>query len=94
MTQMLRRHGFARACVCCAEPIAPASPARRNFLTGGVAALGLSALGTAGAVTTKPATAQAAKTRIDVHHNFLPKFHADAMAAPGRRAGSLPKWSP
>jgi 6-methylsalicylate decarboxylase len=98
MTQMLRRHRFARACVCCAEPVAPASPARRNFLSGGVAALGLGAL-SAGAGNTKPAaaqaaTAQAAKTRIDVHHHFVPKFHADAMAAPGRRAGALPKWSP
>ena len=100
MTQMLRWHGFARACVCCADPVAPPSPARRNFLKGGVAALGLGALATAGAVATKPAAAQAAtapaaKTRIDVHHHFLPKFHIDAMMAPGRRAGGPPpKWSP
>ena len=40
--------------------------------------------------------APAAKTRIDVHHHFLPQFHVDAMmAAPGRRAaGSPPRWSP
>src|SRR6266540_2886232 len=43
-----------------------------------------------------PAAAQtSAKTRIDVHHHFLPKFHVDAMMAPGRRAsGPPPKWSP
>src|SRR5262249_34287734 len=93
MTQMLRRHGFARACVCCSAPVAPASPARRNFLTGGLAALGLGAVGAASAVSA-PAVAQAAKTRIDVHHHFHPKFHVDAMMAPGRRAGAPPpKWS-
>jgi predicted TIM-barrel fold metal-dependent hydrolase len=41
-----------------------------------------------------PAAAQtSAKTRIDVHHHFLPKFHVDAMMAPGRRAAAPPKWS-
>jgi len=41
------------------------------------------------------AAAQDAKTRIDVHHHFIPQFHVDAMTAPGRRAtGPPPKWSP
>jgi predicted TIM-barrel fold metal-dependent hydrolase len=43
----------------------------------------------------QPAAAQAPRTRIDVHHHFLPQFHADAMMEPGRRAsGPPPKWSP
>jgi predicted TIM-barrel fold metal-dependent hydrolase len=37
----------------------------------------------------------AGRTRIDVHHHFLPSFHVDAMMAPGRRMGAAPpKWSP
>ncbi|HEX2352962.1 MAG TPA: amidohydrolase family protein [Xanthobacteraceae bacterium] len=56
----------------------------------GAAALGL--LPAIGRLT--PAAAQtSAKTRIDVHHHFLPKFHVDAMMAPGRRAAAPPKWS-
>jgi 6-methylsalicylate decarboxylase len=37
----------------------------------------------------------AERTRVDVHHHFLPSFHVDAMMASGRRmAGAPPKWSP
>jgi predicted TIM-barrel fold metal-dependent hydrolase len=88
------RRGFSRTCVCCGPTVLPASPARRNFLAGGVAALGLGAF--AATVGRMPAKAQAAaaKTRIDVHHHFIPQFHADAMMAPGRRAAPLPKWAP
>ena len=70
-------------------------PARRNFLAGGVAALGLGALAaTVGRVPAK-AQAPAARTRIDVHHHFIPQFHVDAMMLPGRRAGPAPpKWTP
>jgi predicted TIM-barrel fold metal-dependent hydrolase len=54
-------------------------------------------LGAAAAATrARPAAAQptAAKTRIDVHHHFVPPFHVDAMMAPGRRTGPPPpKWS-
>ena len=40
------------------------------------------------------AIAQTPRTRIDVHHHFIPPFHVDAMMAPGRRVGgALPKWS-
>jgi 6-methylsalicylate decarboxylase len=95
MSQMLRRHRFSRACVCCREPVAPQNPARRNFLAGGAAALGLGALGAASTGGAKSAAAQAGRTRIDVHHHFLPKFHVDAMTRPGRRAGGPPPpWSP
>ena len=42
----------------------------------------------------RSSTAQTApaKTRIDVHHHYLPPVQAEAMA--GKRAGGLPKWTP
>jgi 6-methylsalicylate decarboxylase len=102
-----RRQSFGkpfRSCWCCAPaslPVtSPASPARRNFLAGGAAALSRGALalgGAAAATRMQPAAAQvaASKTRIDVHHHFVPPFHVDAMMAPGRRTGPPPpKWSP
>jgi 6-methylsalicylate decarboxylase len=82
-------HGAFRACRCCDAAIAPANPARRNFLAGGIAAVGL------GASMAAPAAAQTApaKTRIDVHHHYVPAIQAEAMA--GKRAGGgLPKWTP
>ena len=88
------RRRFFRGCLCC-EPSAPlASPARRNFLAGGVAALGLGATGLS-AIGRTPAAAQApaAKTRIDVHHHYIPPFHADALAS-RRSGGRPPQWSP
>ncbi len=90
-----RRKFFAR-CTCCSPASAsPASPARRNFLAGGVAALGVGAAASLGRVLPAAAQAGAAKTRIDVHHHFIPQFHVDAMSAPGRRAGPPPpKWTP
>ena len=82
---------FFSICGCCA----PTNATRRNFLAGGAAALAFSA---APSITTGvgPAAALApAKARIDVHHHFIPKFHADAMTAAGRRAGGRPPaWSP
>jgi predicted TIM-barrel fold metal-dependent hydrolase len=88
------RRKFFRTCRCCQPSPWPANRARRNFLAGGAAALGLGTLPVAGRMT--PAAAQTpAKTRIDVHHHFVPQFHVDAMMAPGRRAGPPPpKWSP
>jgi 6-methylsalicylate decarboxylase len=88
MSANCKRRTFLR-CTCCEPPRAPANAARRGFLAG-AAALGL--LPAIGRPT--PAAAQtSAKTRIDVHHHFLPKFHVDAMMAPGRRAAAPPKWS-
>ena len=58
---------------------------RRQFIAGGIAALGL---GTAGAPA---ARAQPAKTKIDVHHHFLPPEHREALA---KHKGGSPKWSP
>ena len=63
----------------------PQSPARRNFLAGGIAALGLGA-------TAAPALAQApaVKTRIDVHHHFVSPAQGEAKKQAG---SSPPKWT-
>jgi 6-methylsalicylate decarboxylase len=84
------RRKFFRSCSCCERAAAPASPARRHFLAGGIAALGLGA-----AEVATPAAAQTppARTRIDVHHHYVPPVHADVMAA-HRSGGRPPKWSP
>src|SRR5262249_34518215 len=89
------RRKFFSTCRCCQDAPTPTSYARRNFLTGGAAALGVGAMATIGRATPAAAQAPAAKTRVDVHHHFIPQFHVDAMMAPGRRAGPPPpKWSP
>src|ERR1700724_3935146 len=79
------RHSAFRLCACCQPMALPANPARRNFLAGGLAALGLGA-------SAVPASAQAApeKTRIDVHHHYVPPVQGEAMAKHG---GQAPKWS-
>jgi predicted TIM-barrel fold metal-dependent hydrolase len=81
-------HGLFRGCACCAPAPRPAQPARRKFLAGGIAALGL------GAAAVRPAIAQApaAPARIDVHHHYLPPEQVAAMT--GKRVGGLPKWTP
>jgi predicted TIM-barrel fold metal-dependent hydrolase len=53
-------------------------------VAGGIAALGL---GTIGAPVVR---AQAAKTKIDVHHHFLPPVHREALSE--HKTGA-PKWS-
>jgi hypothetical protein len=84
------RRMIVHACTCCNQSPAPAKPARRSFLIG-AAATGLAL----GRMPAAAAQDPAAKTRIDVHHHFLPQFHVAAMMAPGRRAaGSPPQWSP
>ena len=73
-------------CTCCAPAQASTGPAlaRRKFIAGGIAALGL---GTMGAPAVR---AQTAKTKIDVHHHFLPPAHREALSQ--HKAGA-PKWS-
>jgi 6-methylsalicylate decarboxylase len=81
------------ACGCCPIGFAalPPGATRRNFLAGGIAALGL---GTAANSISAPSVkAQSAKTRIDVHHHFIPPQHADTMAT-RRSGGRPPKWTP
>jgi predicted TIM-barrel fold metal-dependent hydrolase len=89
------RRKFFVTCPCCEPSRWPVNRARRNFLAGGAAALGLGTLPAIGRMTPAAAQTPAAKTRIDVHHHFIPQFHVDSMMAPGRRAGPPPpKWSP
>ena len=74
-------------CVCCNGIPATSGVSRRNFLAGGVAALGLGA-----GAATKPARAQAAKPRIDVHHHYLAPVQREALLK-GRGGARLPDWS-
>jgi 6-methylsalicylate decarboxylase len=81
------------SCACCGISRAPANPARRNFLAGGIAALGLGATGMRPADAQSAAPAPAPKKRIDVHHHYLPPVHATVMAK--HRVGAPPPpWSP
>jgi predicted TIM-barrel fold metal-dependent hydrolase len=89
------RRNFAN-CNCCQPTLSSAAPdvGRRRFLAGGVAALGLGASGTASGITDALAQAPASpatKTRIDVHHHFLPEAHREALT---RHKMGSPKWSP
>jgi predicted TIM-barrel fold metal-dependent hydrolase len=82
---------FFANCTCC-EPASTRSSVpleRRSFLTGGLAALGLGA--TAGTIGAPSVQAQPAKTRIDVHHHFLPQVHREALT---KHKMGAPKWSP
>jgi 6-methylsalicylate decarboxylase len=83
---------FFRTCPCCATAALPARLARRNFLAGGVVALGLGASAAAAALTSvAPAAAQAAATaRIDVHHHYVPPAQAAAIVKHG---GKPPDWT-
>src|SRR5262245_14835415 len=88
-----RERRFFRSCACCAEPVAP-DPTRRQVLAGGAAALGFAATAV-GSVTPAPAQTPPSRTRIDVHHHFIPPVHVESMMKPGRRVGGPPpKWSP
>src|SRR5271168_327622 len=89
-------YGVLRGCRCCGSAVAaaaPASPARRNFLAGGIAALGLGEVGL-GVSAATPAAAQTppTKTRIDVHHHYVPPVIAEVMTK-SRANGAPPKWS-
>jgi len=75
-------------CTCCKPAFGTkrSTLARRQFLAGGIAALGLSS------IAAPAVRAQAAKTRIDVHHHFIPPEHREALSK--HKAGNGPKWSP
>jgi 6-methylsalicylate decarboxylase len=87
--QKSAQHGLFRACACCQPAALPRQPARRRFLAGGLAALGF---GASAAALAKPARAQTAApaARIDVHHHYVPKVHADAVVKHG---GRVPPWT-
>lgn len=88
---MMRRKFFA-SCTCCEPGFASIGPAlaRRNFLKGGAAALGLGAAASAIGAPAVLAQAPAAKTRVDVHHHFLPPLHSEALT---KHKFPFPKWS-
>ena len=87
--QKPKRHGLFRACACCSAAAEPASPARRNFLAGGIAALGFGASATP---ATLASAAPRPPARIDVHHHYLPPAHLAAMGD-NRVNGPPPKWT-
>jgi predicted TIM-barrel fold metal-dependent hydrolase len=64
---------------------------RRNFLAGGVAAVGVGLVGAG--IAKSPASAQGAAKprRIDVHHHIVPPVHARALAS--HRSTNPIKWS-
>jgi 6-methylsalicylate decarboxylase len=88
MRQPVRRR-VLYTCGCCGIAQRPVNPARRNFLKGGIAALGI---GAAGVLPAKAQSAPATK-RIDVHHHYLPPVHAEVMAK-NRVGAPPPPWSP
>jgi predicted TIM-barrel fold metal-dependent hydrolase len=91
MTPTAPRRKYFGSCPCCQPGFASAGFAagRRRFLTG-CAASGIASL----ALGTTAAPAQPlAKTRIDVHHHFVPPVHAEVMAT-RRSGGRPPQWTP
>jgi predicted TIM-barrel fold metal-dependent hydrolase len=93
---MLNEQGQRSLFNTCGCDATGANQARRGFLGGAAAALGLGTLGTLGlGGCATPSAGLATRTRIDVHHHFVPPFHVDAMMAPGRRTGPRPpQWTP
>jgi predicted TIM-barrel fold metal-dependent hydrolase len=91
MTRTASGRTFLPRCSCCQPGFAATAldAGRRNFLAGGIAALGLGATTALAQVQVKSPT----KTRIDVHHHFVPPFHAEIMATK-RSGGRPPKWTP
>ena len=91
--------GFFATCGCC-DGLVPGrfaaegrpSVSRRNILTGGIAALGLSAAVSAGA----PAKlfAQAKPNRIDVHHHVSPPPYVEALKKAGLDSPPVTNWTP
>ena len=72
-------------CTCCPPPMG-----RREFLAGGIAALGLGAFVAGG----RNAAAQAKPHRIDVHHHVSPPSWLDAVKKAQRDNPPMVNWSP
>ncbi len=81
-------------CACC-RPAHPTSGiARRKFLAGGVAALGLAATGVAGGAHAQAPAAPASR-RIDVHHHLAPpRWIADVVVGHNTGQRPLADWTP
>jgi 6-methylsalicylate decarboxylase len=77
------------ACACCADAShAPAARvSRRSFVAGGIASLAATA-----APIPAPAVAAGKPHRVDVHHHYIPPFHAEFIAS-RRDRGRPPPWS-
>jgi len=74
-------------CLCCSAPPPSTGASRRQFVAGGIGALGL---GLAGRPARAEATAAApAKTRVDVHHHYLAPVQREALS----KDRGLPQWS-
>src|SRR5262245_57108067 len=80
----LRRPLFGR-CTCC-----PSGMDRREFVVGGIAALGIGAF----AAATRNAAAQAKPHRIDVHHHTSPPSWLDAVKKVKRDNAPMANWPP
>ena len=79
----LRGTLFGR-CACCPPPMG-----RREFLAGGIAALGFGAFAAG-----RNAAAQAKPHRIDVHHHISPPSWLDAVKKAKRDNPPMVNWSP
>jgi len=80
--------GFSRSCVCCPPVLPQRAASRRNFLAGGIAALGLG-------VAPARVFAQAAPppSIIDVHHHISPPAYNQELIARGINEPPLLRWS-
>jgi len=70
-------------CSCCRPPTGMIT--RRAVLAGGAALLAATATIGRAQIAAKP-------FRVDVHHHYIPPFHADALAVQ-RQQGRPPQWS-
>jgi predicted TIM-barrel fold metal-dependent hydrolase len=88
-----RRRLFS-TCACCDPPASAGAPSldRRNFIAGGVAALGLGA--TAAVVTPGKMFAQAKPHRIDVHHHVSPPPWIEALKKAHMDSPPVNNWTP
>ncbi len=94
MSTDARGSKFLSRCLCCEPTLSSPALGRRNFLAGGIAAFGLGTAAAAiGAPNVLAQPAPPAKTRIDVHHHYVPPFHAEVMAV-RRSGGRPPRWTP
>src|SRR5689334_18595319 len=89
---------FARGCVCCPPVMSGPHASRRNFLAGGLTALGLGAAAAparvfAQAAAPVPPPAPPARIAIDVHHHVTPPAYAQELIARGLNEPPLFRWS-
>jgi len=79
------RRPLSGRCTCC-----PSGMGRREFVAGGIAAMGIGAFAAAG----RKAAAQAKPHRIDVHHHISPPSWLDAVKKAKRDNPPMVNWSP